>query len=122
MRALVVLYDAGCEFCRGARDWLDAQPKRIPVAFLPAGSAEARAIYPDVDHARTLGELTAIDDRGNIFRDEKAWIVSLWTTRNHHAMANRLSSARLLPVARATTAWLGRNRRKLGPAARWFAP
>ena len=62
MRALTVLYDPSCEFCRGARDWLAAQPKRIPVALVAAGSVEAELLFPDLDHATTLGQLTAVDD------------------------------------------------------------
>lgn len=121
MRALTVLFDPGCEFCRSARDWLAAQPKRIPVALVAAGSAEARALYPDLDHERTLGRLTAVDDSGNVFEEEKAWLTALWATREHHAMASRLAAAPLLPVARAASEWVGRNRGQLAPLGRRLA-
>ncbi|HEX8851479.1 MAG TPA: DCC1-like thiol-disulfide oxidoreductase family protein [Gemmatimonadaceae bacterium] len=122
MRALTVLYDPSCEFCRGARDWLAAQPKRIPVALVAAGSAEARALYPELDHDGTLGQLTAVDDAGNVYREEKAWLTALWATREHHALASRLSSAPMLPVARAASEWIGRNRGDLGGLIRRFHP
>lgn len=121
MRALTVLFDPRCEFCRGARDWLAAQPKRIPVAFVAAASAEARAEFPDLDHEATLGRLTAVDDDGNVYEEEKAWLAALWTTRDHHATASRLASAPLLPVARAASEWIGRNRGELGALGRRLA-
>jgi predicted DCC family thiol-disulfide oxidoreductase YuxK len=113
MRALTVLYDPSCEFCRGARDWLAAEPKRIPVALVAAGSVEAELLFPDLDHAATLGQLTAIDDDGNVYHEEKAWLTALWCTRAHHATASRLASAPLLPLARAASEWIGRHRGSL---------
>ena len=121
MRALTVLYDPSCEFCRGARDWLAAQPKRIPVALVAAGSAEARERYPELDHEGTLGRLTEIDDQGNLYEEEKAWLTALWATREHHALASRLAAAPMLPIARAASEWIGRNRGDLGGLARRFA-
>jgi predicted DCC family thiol-disulfide oxidoreductase YuxK len=122
MRALTVLYDPGCEFCRGARDWLGAQAKRIPVALVAAGSAEARGLFPELDHTATLGTLTAVDDEGNVYQEEKAWLTALWATRDHHAMASRLASAPLLPVARVASEWIGRNRRSLGAIGHRLRP
>jgi predicted DCC family thiol-disulfide oxidoreductase YuxK len=120
MRALTVLYDPRCDFCRGARDWLAAEPKRIPVALVAAGSAEARERYPEIDHEKTLGRLTAIDDQGNVYEEEKAWLTALWCTREHHALASRLAAAPMLPVARAASEWIGRNRGDLGGLVRRF--
>ena len=114
MRALTVLYDPSCEFCRGARDWLAAQPKRVPVALVAAGSVEAELLFPELDHATTLGQLTAVDDEGNVYHEEKAWLTALWCTRDHHAMASSLASGPLLPVARAATGWIDRRRGSLG--------
>lgn len=121
MRALTVLYDPSCEFCRGARDWLAAQPKRIPVALVAAGSVEAELLFPDLDHEATLGQLTAIDDAGNVYRDEKAWLTALWCTRDHHGMASSFAATPLLPVARAASEWVGRNRGQLGVLGRRLA-
>ena len=52
--ALTVLTDPGCPLCRRFADWLARQPLLVPLALVPAGSPEARRLFPTLDHDATL--------------------------------------------------------------------
>jgi predicted DCC family thiol-disulfide oxidoreductase YuxK len=118
MQALTVLYDARCELCCAARDWLESQDTIVPITLVAAGSEEARDRFPELDHAATSGRLTAVGDGGEVFHDDKAWIISLWATRQYREWASRLSAPGVRAMTRGMTAWVGRHRASLGPFAR----
>ena len=108
MRELTVLYDAQCGLCRRFKDWLAAQAPApdgqggvVRTRFVAAGSADARALYPELDHAATLREVTVIADDGSVYVGDRAWIVCLWTTFEHRRTAIRLATPAMRPVARA---------------------
>ena len=98
--SLTVLYDADCPLCRGARRWLAGRAQLVPLSFVPAGSAEARRLFPGLDHAATLRDLTVIGDDGSIYVGDGAWAACLWALADYRGMAERLTSPRLLPAAR----------------------
>ena len=112
--ALTVLYDAQCQVCRSAREWLHDQSKFVRMRFVPAGSATARRLYPALDHEATLRDITVIDDAGRIYTGPKAWVMCLWATREHRARAISLTSPALWPLAKRFIAWVGVNRGSLG--------
>ncbi|BFU42748.1 thiol-disulfide oxidoreductase DCC family protein [Krasilnikovia sp. MM14-A1004] len=95
-----VLFDAGCPVCRAARRWLAGRAQLVPLEFVAAGSAEARRRFPGLDHAATLRDLTVVADTGDVYVSDAAWLACLWALADHRAMAERLSSPRLLPAAR----------------------
>ncbi|WP_433163657.1 thiol-disulfide oxidoreductase DCC family protein [Kribbella sp. CA-247076] len=108
MRELTVLYDAECGLCRRFRSWLaaqrpapDGQGGVLRLRFVAAGSADARALLPGLDHAATLREVTVVADDGSVYVGDRAWIVCLWTTWEHRHTAVRLSGPAMRPVARA---------------------
>ena len=108
MRELTVLYDAQCGLCRRFKDWLAAQRpgpngkgEVVRLRFVPAGSAYARARYPELDHAATLREVTVVADDGSVYVGDRAWIVCLWSTWEHRRTAVRLATPAMRPVARA---------------------
>jgi len=98
---LTVLYDGACPMCRRFREWLGNQPLLVPTDFVAAGSAQARDRYPTLDHARTLEEITVIGDDGATWTNEYAWVMCLWVTLEHRALAERLARPAWLPLARA---------------------
>ncbi len=100
MHQLTVLYDAHCPLCSRFREWLEGQPLLVPVRLVPAGSAQARALFPTLDHARTLEEITVIGDDGAFWTREHAWVMALWATRAHRGLAERLARPQWLPLAR----------------------
>ncbi|WP_438818953.1 thiol-disulfide oxidoreductase DCC family protein [Streptomyces hilarionis] len=101
VRRLTVLYDAGCSLCRFLREWLGRQPQLVPLEFVPAGSAEACARLPGLDHRATLEEITVVGDAGQVYRGAAAWIVVLWALREHRPLAHRLSTPAGARIARA---------------------
>ncbi|GAA1110912.1 hypothetical protein GCM10009630_04970 [Kribbella jejuensis] len=108
MRELTVLYDAGCPLCRRFKDWLAGQRPApdgyggvVRLRFVAAGSAYARALYPALDHAATLRDITVVADDGSVYVGDRAWIVCLWATGEHRHTAVRLASPAMRPVARA---------------------
>jgi predicted DCC family thiol-disulfide oxidoreductase YuxK len=101
VNGLVVLYDAGCPMCSRFRTWLVDQPHLIGVTAVPAGSAAARALLPQLDHAATLREITVVGDGGQVWTGAHAWVVCLWATVEHRDLAVRLSTPLGLPVAKA---------------------
>jgi len=101
---LTVLYDAGCPLCTAFRDWLLSQPTILALDAVPAGSPEAHTRFPALDHLRTQREITVVGDDGNVWTREHAWVMALWATRSHRALAERLARPGWLPVARAVAA------------------
>ncbi len=97
---LTVLYDAGCPLCTRFRGWLESQALLVPLAVVAAGSDEARRRFPTLDHAHTLVDITVVGDDGSVWTREHAWVMCLWATRAHRALAERLATPRWLPLAR----------------------
>ncbi|MFP1627639.1 thiol-disulfide oxidoreductase DCC family protein [Streptomyces sp. 5K101] len=102
VRALTVLYDANCPLCVHLRSWLPRQRQLVPLHAVPAGSVEARRRYPELDHARTLREITVIGDRGQIYTGQAAWVVCLWALAEHRSRAHWLATAAGAPFVRVT--------------------
>ena len=99
---LTVLFDPECPLCRSLRRWLERQPVLVRLRFVAAGSAEARRLYPGLDHAATLEEITVIGDGGQVYAGPAAWIAVLWSLRAYRATAKRLATPLGMPLARAS--------------------
>ena len=91
VRRLTVLYDADCPLCRRSRDWLAGQAQLVPLVFVAAGSAEAVARYPSLDHGDTLRKITVVGDNGAVYTGERAWLVCLWALRTWRSASIRFS-------------------------------
>jgi predicted DCC family thiol-disulfide oxidoreductase YuxK len=98
--SLTVLFDQGCPICRTAHRWLESRAQLVPLVFVPAGSADALARFPGLDHQATLRDLTVIADNGLVYVGDGAWVACLWALADYRGMAERLTSPRLLPAAR----------------------
>jgi predicted DCC family thiol-disulfide oxidoreductase YuxK len=114
---LTVLYDARCEFCRSVRAWLEGQPTYVRLHVLPAGSSVARARFPALDHAATLGEITVVRSDGAVYRGDNAYLVVLWALRRYRAWSLRLAEPGMRPHTRRALHWLTTNRSRLARAA-----
>lgn len=117
MRGLTVLYDSDCALCRGAREWLEGQPKLVPLEFVAAGSEQARSRFPGLAPEDTLREVTVVGTGGEVYRGAKAWVMCLWALREYRLMALRLSAPEMMPVARRVVAWVSKNRKALNRVA-----
>lgn len=100
MQQLTVLYDAACPLCSRFRGWLEGQALLVPLRLVAAGSQEAHHLFPTLDHARTLEEITVVGDDGSVWTQEHAWVMCLWATRSHRGLAERLARPAWLPLAR----------------------
>jgi predicted DCC family thiol-disulfide oxidoreductase YuxK len=114
MRYLTVLYDATCPLCRKAAEWLNEQPKYVPVVFCAAGSPAAQQSFPNIDHYATRNQLTVIGDGGEVYYDERGWLMCLWATRRYRAMALRFGTPGGLESAKKFVLWISRHRQGLG--------
>jgi predicted DCC family thiol-disulfide oxidoreductase YuxK len=100
MKTLTILYDANCVICRRIKEWLLTQSKYVDLDFIAACSEDARARYPQLDHAATLKELTVVSDEGNYYCGAKGWLMCLWALRDYRGWAVRFSSPEMMPLAR----------------------
>ena len=114
MRYLTVLYDPSCPLCRKAADWLAEQPKLVPVYFCAAGSPAAREAFPGIDHEATRNQLTVVGDGGEVYYDERGWLMCLWATRKHRALALRFATPGGQESAKRFVLWVSRHRKALG--------
>ncbi|MEU8879744.1 thiol-disulfide oxidoreductase DCC family protein [Streptomyces hydrogenans] len=110
---LTVLYDADCPLCVHLRHWLLRQRQLVPLDLVPAGSLRARELFPDLDHAATLREITAVGDRGQVYTASAAWIVCLWALADHRPRAHWLATPAGQPFARAAVLAAARWREAL---------
>lgn len=113
MRQLTVLYDPQCGLCCRVHAWLVSQPKFIDLAFVAVASDEARLLYPALNHALTLRDVTVVDDRGGVYWGAKAWLMCLWALRDYREWSLRLSAPELLPTARKVVSMISQNRHRL---------
>lgn len=114
MNRATVLYDARCRVCRTAKEWLARQEQLVPLELVAAASPEARRRFPFLDHERTLSDLTVLADTGEVWYGPKAFVMCLWALRDHRALAERLSTPRMLPLARRFFAAVSTGRKLLG--------
>lgn len=97
---LTVLYDDHCRLCRTFSTWLARQPVLIGLDLVPAGSRSARVRFPTLDHDRTLEEITVVSDSGEVWTGAHAWVMCLWATAAHRALAESLARPSRLPLAK----------------------
>lgn len=119
VESFTVLYDEDCPICRTARRWLAGRAQLVPLNFVPAGSPAARALFPALDHAATLRDITVVADDGTYYAGDAAWFACLWALADYRATAERFATPRLLPGARRFIAMISAARertRSPGPA------
>ncbi|PCG87533.1 hypothetical protein CIB93_02200 [Streptomyces sp. WZ.A104] len=115
VRRLTVLYDAQCPLCVHLRHWLQRQRQLVPLDLVPAGSAEARRRFPELDHTATLAEITVVGDLGQVYRETSAWIVCLWALAKYRSRAHWLTTPAGRPFARGTVLAAARYRSMAAP-------
>lgn len=115
LQKLTILYDSSCGLCLQLKMWMMAQPAYCDVEFMAASSPVAQSRYGTLANTSPL-ELVAIDDRGAVYRNDRAWLMCLWVLREHRALAVRLSSPALQPLARRAWSLLSNNRKRISEA------
>jgi predicted DCC family thiol-disulfide oxidoreductase YuxK len=110
MESLTVLYDSSCSLCQWATRWLCSKRQIVPMYFVPAGSLEARQLFPGLDHERTLEDITAVANTGEVYEAEAAWVVCLWCLHGYRGLAERLATPALMPSVKRVVATVSRYR------------
>jgi len=116
VRALTVLYDARCGLCSAARRWLEAEPQIVPLELLPADSEEALRRYPTLA-APEPEELVVISDEGQVYLNDRAWIMVFYALEEYREWSYRLAHPLLMPLARKAYAAIAKNRYAI---SRWL--
>lgn len=114
MRSITVLYDPTCPLCCKAASWLNEQPKYVPIAFCAAGSPAARQAFPTLDHEATRNQLTVVGDGGEVYYDERGWLMCLWATKRYRGVSLRFGTPGGVESAKRFVLWVSRHRRTLG--------
>ena len=114
MRRLTVLYDPDCPLCCKAASWLAGEPQYVPLVFCAAGSPAAQVAFPYLDHELTKNQLTVVGDNGEVYYDERGWLMCLWALKKYRPMALRFSTPGMLPSAKRFVLWVSRHRRAIG--------
>jgi predicted DCC family thiol-disulfide oxidoreductase YuxK len=115
VRSLTVIYDPTCPLCRKAATWLFAQPAYVDVRFCAAGSPAARATFPTLDHEATRNQLTVVGDGGEVYYDERGWLMCLWATKRYRGVALRMATPEgARESAKRFVLWVSRHRKGLG--------
>ncbi|PYS69814.1 MAG: thiol-disulfide oxidoreductase [Acidobacteria bacterium] len=116
MRTLTVLYDSECGLCRRAHEWLAQQPKLIELVFVPCASAEARKLFPELNHEWTKADLTVIDNLGAVYFGPKGWLMVLWALTRYREWSYRLATPELLPTTKRVVSAISQNRYQISRA------
>ena len=117
MQKLYVLYDPRCELCCHLKDWLVAQNCWIALAVMPAGSELAGKMFPELQHLVTPSDLVVISDEGEVYLNDRAWVMVLYALSDYRDWASRLTHPLLMPLARQAYAAISKNR---GALSRWL--
>lgn len=117
MEKLYVLYDPRCELCRRLKDWLLVQRSWLGLSMVPAGSEKAKKMFPELDQIATCNDLAVISDEGQVYLNDRAWIMVMYALEEYRDWASRLAHPLLMPLARQAFSALSRNRRII---SRWL--
>lgn len=117
MRTLYLLYDERCELCSQLKQWLARQEAWLELKMLPAGSAEARKMFPGLEQIAGSDDLVAVGDQGEVYLNNRAWIMCLYALVEYREWAWRLAHPLLLPLARQAFDAVSRNRHTI---SRWL--
>lgn len=93
------------------------QPAFLDMTFVPAGSARAAGLFPDLARAGWSDELVVIDDGGGVYRNGDAWIMCLYALQEYREWSLRLASPALRPLARQAFALVSGRRSHI---SRWL--
>ena len=118
MQKLYVLYDPKCELCIRLKNWLLVQRSWIGLAVVEIGSEKAKRLFPELDQIATKNDLAVISDEGEVYLNDRAWIMVLYAMVDYRDWAARLTHPLLLPLARQAFAALSKNRLVL---SRWLS-
>src|SRR6516225_9681580 len=117
METLYVLYDPKCDLCERLKDWLLIQRTWLGLSMVPAGSEKAKRMFPELEQIASANDLVVISDDGQVYLNNKAWIMALYALEEYRDWASWLTHPLLEPLARQAFVTISRNRHAI---SRWF--
>ena len=118
MTKLYVLYDPKCELCCRLKNWILVQRSWIGLALVEQGSEKAKRLFPELEDITSKEDLAVISDDGDVYLNDRAWIMVLYAMVEYRDWAARLTHPLLMPLARQAFAALSKNRHTL---SRWLS-
>ncbi len=110
MKTLYVLYDPKCELCLRLKDWLLRQRSWLGLCMVPAGSEKAKKMFPALEKIASENDLVVISDEGQVYLNDRAWIMAMFALEEYRDWAYRLAHPLLMPLARQAFAAISKNR------------
>ena len=110
MQKLYVLYDSRCGLCERLKDWILVQRSWLGISVMPAGSEKAKKMFPDLDQVATANDLVVVSDEGQVYLNDRAWIMVFYALEDYRDWSYRLAHPLLMPLARQAYAALARKR------------
>jgi hypothetical protein len=87
------------------------------LVFIPAGSARAARLFPELAGSNEPEELVVISDEGGVYREALAWIMCLYALQEYRDWSIRLARPLLIPFARQAFTLISKRRRGI---SRWL--
>ncbi|MBI1370638.1 MAG: DUF393 domain-containing protein [Planctomycetes bacterium] len=110
MKAIYVLYDEDCGFCRRCAWWLARQKQQVRLILWPRGCAAAQRTFGGLLATAEPDEMLVITDDGAVYRGTKGYVMCLWALRGYRRWAKRLARPALRPMVRGAFEWVARHR------------
>jgi predicted DCC family thiol-disulfide oxidoreductase YuxK len=95
-----LLYDDHCGLCAHLKRWLMMQSTQIPLTLVPWHSSAARRMFPNIVTGAEPTELIVISSQGEVWRNEKAWLMVFHSLDGYANLAKRIATPALLPLVR----------------------
>src|SRR5262249_17998804 len=108
MELLYVLYDSRCGLCTWLKGWLLRQRTWIRLRMVDSQSQECVRLFPTL--SKQTDDLVVVSCRGEVWRNDRAWIMVMFALRGYREWARRMAHPVLLPFARNAFTAISKNR------------
>lgn len=113
IREIEVFYDGRCGMCCSFHEWINRQPRAFGIVFIPYQAPDAERVFPGIATLDPAREMIVRTDKDEIHRGAEAWVLCLYSCIKYQAVARKLASPGLLPVAIHACRVLAANRHAL---------
>jgi predicted DCC family thiol-disulfide oxidoreductase YuxK len=110
MPDVTVLFDGGCNLCRGSAERVKLFDAAQRIEFLDLHDRSAQQRFPQVDREEAMLWMLAIDSNGSVFRGSDAWARIGMLLPGWKFLAWILLVPGIRSVAGKLYAWIARNR------------
>ncbi len=107
---LYLLYDNHCGLCSKLTKWIIRQKLREPLTLVGWDTGQARRMFPTLVTTRPAEEIIMVSSSGEVWKNEKAWVMVLYALADYATLARRMAHPRLLPLVRQTFVLVSKER------------